>query len=63
LSTYPQLGPVGPVGNRDVIHKSTGQRGLKSSQVTHRFCGRAINWEAVARKWRSETLFGENRGE
>jgi putative ATP-dependent endonuclease of OLD family len=41
LSTYPQLGPVGPVGNRDVIHKSTGQRGLKSSQVTHRFCGRA----------------------
>jgi enolase len=22
-----------------------------------------INWEAVARKWRSETLFAENRGE
>jgi hypothetical protein len=45
MSTYPQQGPVDPVGNRDVVHKSTGQhaawtRGVPWRRQTDRVLGR-----------------------
>ena len=46
LSTYPQHRPVDPVGNRDVIHKSTGpsrsEELLEADRTCSGSCGSAL---------------------